>query len=244
MIRDTEILKKKIGTDFKSFIKNSSNDYMKKLLEVVQNGFIDYYDELNKRVIDELNSQETQQKNLHEKIEKYEKSIESIGKNYKIRIETKKKIIQNFSDLKRKAFLFKVFKTFHNYTQNYKIKKHFVEKIFQERMKRKGLNLIKKFTILEKTNLFENKLKERTAKEFCDLEENLKMEKEKILILIQKAEEKLKHENRKKVQTKLQLDQIVLRGVTALNMKALTLSQNSLNGNKKYLNVIIRCSKN
>ena len=55
----------------------------------------------------------------------------------------------------------------------------------------------------------------------------------KLVQLIYKAEEKLKHENRKKVQTKLQLDQIVLRGISALNMKALALSQNSLNGMDK-----------
>ena len=48
--------------------------------------------------------------------------------------------------------------------------------------------------------------------------------------LISKAQEKLKHENRKKVQVKLMLDQMVLRGVSALNLQAMALSQNSLQG--------------
>lgn len=52
---------------------------------------------------------------------------------------------------------------------------------------------------------------------------------EELLKLIENAQEKLMHENRKKIQVKLALDQMVLRGVSALNMQAITLSQNSLN---------------
>ena len=48
--------------------------------------------------------------------------------------------------------------------------------------------------------------------------------------LIKKAEEKLRHENKKKIQTKLKLDQMVLRGVSAMNLEALKLAQNSLQG--------------
>lgn len=208
---------------------------MKKLLDVVQNGFKEYYDELNKKTYEELNSQETQQKNLHDKIDEYERAIDTVDKQNKSRIETRRKIFQKFSDSRRKLILFRILKIFHIQMQDLKIKKHFVEKILKESMKRRALNLIKNYTTFEKSSTYKHKLKERTAKEFADFEEKLKIEKEKILILIQKAEEKLKHENRKKIQTKLQLDQIVLRGVTALNLKALKLSQNSLNGNKKFL---------
>ena len=38
----------------------------------------------------------------------------------------------------------------------------------------------------------------------------------------------LKHENRKKIQVKLMLDQMVLRGISALNMQVMKLSQDSL----------------
>ena len=55
-----------------------------------------------------------------------------------------------------------------------------------------------------------------------------KKQKEDMWNLIAKAEEKLKHENRKKVQVKLMLDQMVLRGISALNLQAMSLSQNSL----------------
>lgn len=204
---------------------------MKNLLNLVQGEFKNYYDELNKKVEEELNSQETQQKTLHDKLENYEKKIESIIKLNKNRIESKKIIIQNLSDLKRKAFLLNILKKYHKQIKEFKMKKFYVNKIFNEKFKRKGLNFLKSLTIYEKTKIFEMKLKEKTEKEFAELDNILKIEKEKLLSLIHKAEDKLKHENRKKIQTKLQLDQIVLRGVTALNMKALTLSQNSLNGN-------------
>jgi hypothetical protein len=203
---------------------------MKNLIDVVHSGFKNYYDELDKKVHEELICQETQQKNLNDTIEKYENKIELIEKKNHNRIESKKKIVQQLSDLKRKATLFKFLLKFVNKKKFLKLKKIFAEKIFREKLKRKGLNVIAEFSILEKTKSFENKIKENTEKELSELEKVLKTEKEKLLILIQKAEERLQHENRKKIQTKLHLDQIVLRGVTELNMKALSLSQNSLTG--------------
>ena len=61
-----------------------------------------------------------------------------------------------------------------------------------------------------------------------------------MLNLIKQAEEKLKHENRKKIQVKLMLDQMVLRGISALNLQAMHLSQNSLKGNFFFFN-FFRC---
>lgn len=66
--------------------------------------------------------------------------------------------------------------------------------------------------------------------EMKNYETSLVQQQEKIYELIAKAEEKLKLEQKKKIQTKLQLDQVVLRGVSALNIQALKLSQNALNG--------------
>ena len=52
--------------------------------------------------------------------------------------------------------------------------------------------------------------------------------KQELLLLISQARERLKHENRKKIQVKLMLDQMVLRGISALNLQAMKLSQDSL----------------
>lgn len=62
----------------------------------------------------------------------------------------------------------------------------------------------------------------------------MKKKEDELIKLIEKAEEKLLHENRKKIQVKLALDQMVLRGVSALNMQAISLSQNSLNSNNRF----------
>jgi hypothetical protein len=44
-------------------------DYLERLKNEMANGFQKYYEELNKKVEDELLSQEAQQKDLHDKIE-------------------------------------------------------------------------------------------------------------------------------------------------------------------------------
>jgi endo-alpha-1,4-polygalactosaminidase (GH114 family) len=126
--------------------------------------------------------------------------------------------------------IFRFLSNFNNWKKNNKKLKNLTNKIYQIKLKKKGLYIIKRFAILEKTNAFEIKIKEKTENHLKNIEDALREQKNNLLILIQKAEEKLKYENKKKIQTKLELDKIVLKGVSALNMKALLLSQNSLNG--------------
>jgi hypothetical protein len=109
--------------------------------------------------------------------------------------------------------------------------KRIVNKINQNNLLRKSLKAWKVFSFHESNVHFENKIRERTELELKNYETTLVHQQEKILELISKAEEKLKLEQKKKIQTKLQLDQVVLRGVSALNIQALKLSQTALNGN-------------
>lgn len=95
---------------------------------------------------------------------------------------------------------------------------------------RKSLKSWKFVSFHESNRNFEKKIKDRTDLEMKNYETNLIQQQERIYELIAKAEEKLIQEQKKKIQTKLQLDQIVLRGVSALNIQALKLSQSSLNG--------------
>jgi len=96
-------------------------------------------------------------------------------------------------------------------------------------LKRKGLKLLKSITLFQKNRKYDEKLKCRTEAHLNRYRESMKKQEDDLLYLIEQAEEKLKHENRKKIQAKLALDQMVLRGVSALNMQAISLSQNSLN---------------
>lgn len=96
---------------------------------------------------------------------------------------------------------------------------------------RKSLKAWKLVSFLESNKNFETKIKDRTDLEIKNYETNLIQQQQKIYELIARAEERLKQEQKKKIQTKLQLDQVVLRGVSALNIQALKLSQSALNGN-------------
>ena len=95
---------------------------------------------------------------------------------------------------------------------------------------RKSLKAWKLMSFLESNKNFETKIKAKTELEIKNYETNLIEQQQKIHELIIKAEERLKHEQKKKIQTKLALDQVVLRGVSALNIEALKLSQSALIG--------------
>jgi len=90
---------------------------------------------------------------------------------------------------------------------------------------------MKSITLFENNKEYDEKLKSRTDAHLNKYKESMKKQEYELLFLIEQAEEKLKHENRKKIQAKLALDQMVLRGGSALNMQAISLSQSSLNCN-------------
>lgn len=194
-------------------------------------GFSKYYEELNSKVAEELLSQENQQNDLHKKIQDYELRIEELKSLMEKRKKIKLTSLENLTSLRLKSKIFRFLVNFQIQRRNFKTMNKIIENIYNEKQKRKCLNILKSNSILQKTQQFEEKMKIKTEQELKTLKDGLEKQKEELLNLIIKAQEKLKHENRKKVQTKLQLDQIVLRGVSALNLKALKLSQNSLNGN-------------
>ena len=71
-------------------------------------------------------------------------------------------------------------------------------------------------------------MKKHAENEIENSQKNFKNQIDEMWNLINQAQEKLKHENRKKIQVKLMLDQMVLRGISALNLQAMNLSNNSL----------------
>ncbi len=111
--------------------------------------------------------------------------------------------------------------------------------IYLNNTKKRVMKIWKEGTYLLKTPLYEKKVKGKTDQDLKIYEDSLNQEKMNLNELIRKAEEKLRHENKKKVQTKLKLDQMVLRGVSAMNLEALKLAQNSLQG--KYNIIWCRC---
>jgi hypothetical protein len=236
--KDVEILQKKIGGDYKTFIKQNSKDYMEKLKELLSKGMKEYFDELNNKVNEELLVQETQQKGLHDDIAKAEEKEKNIGdvKYRRNQVLLNSKYLKNDILLKRKALN----GIYQNYLREKEIRNRsaYICKILQENKIRKIFKVLNNDSIFRKNEEYEEKTKEASGTEVQKLEKNLNNQRESMMNLIKQAEEKLKHENRKKIQVKLMLDQMVLRGISALNLQAMHLSQNSLKGKIYLLNLI------
>ena len=107
-------------------------------------------------------------------------------------------------------------------------KLNFLYKIMMKNKIKKIFRALKDRSVFQNNKDYKLKLQKNKENELQKLFEEQNNQKQQLLILISQAREKLKHENRKKVQVKLMLDQMVLRGISALNLQAVKLSQNSL----------------
>jgi len=223
-----EITPKAMGKDFKKFIKTNSEDYLERLKAQVMGNFKVYFEALNKQVDEEQANQEKLQKELDEQMREKNKENDEINN----RLSRRKKIL-----LKEKE---------HKYEDDLKLKAFMslYKNMLEERAEKKKLNFIRNvlmknkikriFRALKAQSLFQNnrdyalKLQKNKDMELQKLFNEHNNKKQELLLLISQAREKLKHENRKKIQVKLMLDQMVLRGISALNLQAMKLSQDSL----------------
>jgi len=184
---------------------------------------------INKKVAEELTKQEIQQKELKTKIEKYEE------KNNVLNIKKDKfdQIHYNFVvKTREKQAKAMVFMRLHNFLAKKKLQrktKRMIRQIYIKNLLRKSVKAWKIISFHQSNKNFEEKIKVKTDLELKNYENNLIIQQEKLKKSIKLAEERLLYEQKKKIQTKLSLDQVVLRGVSALNLQALKLSQNSLN---------------
>jgi len=145
------------------------------------------------------------------------------------RHKQKLKIISKLIEYRRKAAIFRTI--FINKQENKNFAKIIEKADYFRRnsLKRKAIKLLKSITLFQNNKEYDEKLKMRTDAHLNKYSESMKKQEYELLFLIEQAEEKLQHENRKKIQAKLTLDQMVLRGVSALNLQAISLSQSSLN---------------
>ena len=226
--KDVDILKRQIGGEYKILIKQSSNDYLTKLKSELMNGFKTYFDELNTKIANEFQAQETQQKELHDKIDEKEEKLKKVKEIVQKRktVDFNEKVLKVETVSKIKAFF--GIKQYIMRKKELRKREALINKIILENKTRKIFKVLKSETLFEKTNAYEEKTKVLMQNDIVKMENTFKKQIEDMWNLIAKAEEKLKHENRKKVQVKLMLDQMVLRGISALNLQAMSLSQNSL----------------
>ena len=222
-----EISPKAMGKDFKKFIKTNSEDYLERLKSEIFKNFKIYYESLNKQIAEEQANQEKQQKELAAQMQEKNKSNDEIYQ----RLSRRKQILllekehKYISDLKLKAFISLYKNKIEQKEENKKL--DYINKILLRNKKKKIFRALKNLSFFQKSKEYDKKLQNKDM-ELQKLYEDHNNQKTQLLLLIEQAKERLKHENRKKVQVKLMLDQMVLRGISALNMQAMKLSQNSL----------------
>ena len=223
-----EISAKNMGKDFKKFIKSNSEDYLKRLKEEVLKNFKIYYESINEQILEEQNNQEKQQQDLKDQCDNKLKGNKEINDilSRRQQILLKLKEYKYSNDLKVKGFI-SLYKNWIEEKENNK-RLHLAEKIIRNNKIKKIFRAMKNQTLFQTNKDYALKIKNNSENELRKLNNDLNNQKQQLLILINQAQERLKHENRKKIQVKLMLDQMVLRGISALNMQAMKLSQDSL----------------
>lgn len=227
---ESDAFKKKVGADLKVFIKKSSNDYLENLKAEALKGFKAYYDELNNKVNTEFSNQENQQKEMHDKMEQRGAKIAQLKERVinRAKVELHEKELR--IDVIRKLKVFSILMRNVNRRQEKRKRKALIMQITQKNKIKKIFNVFKHLALYMPNKQYVEKMKNESKRKFQNFENEQNNQKEEMLKLINQAKEKLKHENRKKIQVKLMLDQMILRGISSLNMQAISLSQNSLTG--------------
>ena len=235
-------------------IKNNERTIEK--LTSLQN---DYEKKLSTITTEFRNKEQT----LREKYKSKEDALENEQRNYELNFEREISVLKDENvKLKNQLFEYETEINKHkaqikSIEHNNKIKENdfqnllkekelrnraaFIGKILQENKIKKIFKVLKNDSIFKKNDEYEEKTKNSSGGEVQKLENNLNKQREEMLNLIKQAEDKLKHENRKKIQVKLMLDQMVLRGISALNLQAMHLSQNSLKGKFLFFYLFFRC---
>ena len=223
-----EISPKAMGKDFKKFIKTNSDDYLERLKAEIMKNLKIYYEALNKQIWDEQSNQEKQQKELSEQMNEKNKINDEINQRLSRRkqILLREKEHKYENDLKLKGFMSLYKNMIEQKEENKKL--NLIYKIITQNKIKKIFRALKAQSLFQKNKDYEIKLRKNKEIELQKLYEEQNNQKQQLLLLISQAREKLKHENRKKIQVKLMLDQMVLRGISALNLQAMKLSQDSL----------------
>ena len=233
--KDTLIQKEKIevnpkamGKDFKKFIKTNSEDYLERLKAEVMNNFKIYYEALNKLVNEEQSNQDKQQKELADQMNDKKKQNDEINNRMSRRkqILLREKAHKYEDGLKLKGFI-SLYKNMIEQREENK-KYDIISKILLRNKKKKIFRALKDQSLFQSNKDYALKLQKYKEIELQKIANEQNNQKQQLLLLISQAREKLKHENRKKIQVKLMLDQMVLRGISALNLQAMKLSQDSL----------------
>ena len=223
-----EISPKSLGKDFKKFIKTNSDDYLERLKAEIIGNLKIYYEKLNQQVSEEQANQEKQQKELSDQMNEKNKINDEIyqrlSRRKQILLREKQHKYEN--DLKLKGFMSLYKNMIEQKEENKKL--DLISKLIRQNKIKKIFRALKNQSLFQKSKEYEMKLRKNKEIELQKLFEEQNNQKQQLLLLISQAREKLKHENRKKVQVKLMLDQMVLRGISALNLQAMKLSQDSL----------------
>ena len=229
-LKENEALGKRIGNNIKQYLKDENSKYLPSLKQKINEGLKEYYDKLNENIMNELLTQESQQKNLMDQIE----DVKTETNKIKINQQRHRDLLLNLKiknyNLNLKANFIRFLKTnLQNEKRERKLDSQLIyNRIFK--MKKSLFEMLKKTTTFKSIKEYDLQKKEANDKELASYENTQIKTKEGLLKLIYEAEEKLKYENKRKIHTKLLLDQIVLRGVSAMNLRALSLSNDSLKG--------------
>lgn len=227
-IRDIDIISKNIGQEIKSFIKDKNSDYKSSLKELLRIKFDSYFSTLLEKEKTKVEEQNKELSDIQIQLNKHRSQLIHAEELIKKKKEIEKNLLIKYHNIRLKRKLFDYLKENKDKEKNERKIDTQVLYLYITKLKRKYFNLIKNKTILKPLKIYEQEVDEKYKVEIKSILEKQGNEKGELIKLIHLAQEKLKHEQRKKIQTKLMLDNIVLKGVSAMNIQALSLSNNSL----------------
>jgi hypothetical protein len=235
-VRDIYAISKSVGSEIKNFLKDKNATYKASLKELIKAKF-QFYSETLISKLNELHlANENEVQGLKTQIEKCRVEYDYLNDLIYHKKSCQTNIINKHYELRLKSVLFNFLKQnvlsakFSNKKENQMLY------FYINNLKKKVFSMLKNKTIFKPFNVFEREIQIKYEEDIRKIKQKQYSQKEELKLLIIQAKEKLNHEKRKKIQTKLVLDNVVLKGVSAMNLKALALSNDSLKGKVVYFN--------
>jgi hypothetical protein len=209
-------------------VDDTNVDFKETIMKMVETAKLKDQHDLNKRVDEVKREEHLQCQRLNKEYQKREEREQHIMEKTKNKKELLMSIVAQWETQRKKRALFGAWK------QRLMNKKKDLEQgeylyaFYQQGLILRAFKGFKLYAQVAGNKMYERRVKERINTEIMVGVENRRNEKEFLVAMIKELEEQLRIELRKKTILKAQCDQAYLRGVSAISMEALKMSQSTL----------------
>ena len=214
--------------EFSRHVDDTNVDFKENIMKKVETTKLRETADLQRRVDEVKREEQLQCERLNKEYLKREDRENHIVEKTKQKKQLLMNIVAQWETQRKKRALFAAWKQRLNNKKKDIEQGEYLYAFYQQGLILRAMKGFKLYAQAAGNKMYERRVKERINTEIMVGVENRRNEKEFLVAMIKELEEQLRIELRKKTILKAQCDQAYLRGVSAISMEALKMSQSTL----------------